>query len=213
MNGRFITLEGGEGVGKSTNLALVVQMIEAAGYRVVSTREPGGTPLAEEIRELLLRVRDEPVDGLTELLLIFAARAQHLARVIRPALASGSWVVSDRFTDATYAYQGGGRSLPVATIARLEALVQAELQPDLTLYLDVPVAVGQARIGDREQDRLEQERRGFHERVREAYLARAQALSRIRVVDAAQPLEAVRRDIGSIVTAYLQEIEEESRRR
>ena len=203
MSGRFVTLEGGEGVGKSTNLNLVVELIEAAGHTVVTTREPGGTPLAEEIRELFLGVRDEPVSGLTELLLIFAARAQHLDTVIRPALAAGSWVVCDRFTDATYAYQGGGRGLPVAQIEALERLVQGNLRPDLTLYLDVPVDVGHARIQGREHDRMEREQRTFYEAVRGAYLSLAAEHPRIRVVDAARDLASVQEDIRQLVTGFL----------
>lgn len=198
-----MTLEGGEGVGKSTNLSLVVELIEAAGHTVVTTREPGGTPLAEEIRELFLGVREESVAGLTELLLIFAARAQHLETVIRPALAAGSWVVCDRFTDATYAYQGGGRGLPVAQIEALERLVQGDLRPDLTLYLDVPVDVGQARIKGREHDRMEREQRTFYESVRAAYLRLAEQQSRIRVVDASRSLPEVQVDIRRIIGDYL----------
>ncbi len=202
MSGRFVTLEGGEGVGKSTNLALAVELIEAQGHSVVTTREPGGTPLAEEIRDLFLGVREEPVGGLTELLLIFAARAQHLETVIKPALAAGQWVVCDRFTDATYAYQGGGRGLPVAQIEALESLVQGELRPDLTLYLDVPPEVGHARISDREHDRLEQEAGSFHERVRAAYLARAGREPRMRVVDASVPLAEVQASIRAIIAEF-----------
>ena len=152
--GRFITLEGGEGVGKSTNLELLVELTEAAGHTVVATREPGGTPLAEDIRNLLLGVRDEPVSELTELLLMFAARAQHLEAVIRPALKKGLWVISDRFTDASYAYQGGGRGIDSNKISILEQLVQGDLRPDLTFYLDVPVEIAQSRIADRPHDRL-----------------------------------------------------------
>lgn len=203
MTGRFVTLEGGEGVGKSTNLKLVVELIEAHGHSVVTTREPGGTPLAEEIRELILGVRDEPVSGLAELLLIFAARAQHLEQVIQPALAAGKWVVCDRFTDATYAYQGGGRGLPMAQIAELENLVQGGLQPDLTLYLDVPPAVGYARIDDRPHDRLEQEASAFHEAVRAVYLDRAAREARIRLVDASVPLEDVQEQIRVIIGDFL----------
>jgi len=198
-----VTLEGGEGVGKSTNLSLVVELIEAAGHAVVTTREPGGTPLAEEIRELFLGVREEPVAGLTELLLIFAARAQHLETVIRPALAAGRWVVCDRFTDATYAYQGGGRGLPIAQIEALETLVQGDLRPDLTLYLDVPVEVGQTRIEGRAHDRLERERRAFHDAVRAAYLALAERRPRIRVIDAARSLPEVQADIRLVVAGFL----------
>ncbi len=203
MSGRFITLEGGEGVGKSTNLALVVELVEARGHSVVTTREPGGTPLAEQIRDLFLGVRDEPVHGLTELLLIFAARAQHLEAVIKPALAAGQWVVCDRFTDATYAYQGGGRGLPVAQIEALETLVQADLRPDLTLYLDVTPEIGYQRISDRAHDRLEQEAEQFHERVRAAYLARADEEPRIRVVDASVPLDAVQASIRRLINEFV----------
>lgn len=203
MSGRFVTLEGGEGVGKSTNLALVVELIEARGHSVVTTREPGGTPLAEEIRDLFLGVREETVHGLTELLLIFAARAQHLESIIKPALSAGSWVVCDRFTDATYAYQGGGRGLPVAQIEALESLVQGELRPDLTLYLDVAPEVGHARIGDRKHDRLEQEAANFHELVRAAYLDRARRLPRFRVVDASASLVDVQASIRALMGEFL----------
>lgn len=203
MTGRFITLEGGEGVGKSTNLALVVDLVKAAGHSVVTTREPGGTPMAEEIRDLFLGVREEKVSGLTELLLIFAARAQHLETVIRPALAAGSWVVCDRFTDATYAYQGGGRGLSVAQIEVLENLVQGDLRPDLTLYLDVPVEVGEARIRDREHDRVEREARTFFEAVRAAYLALAAREPRIQVVDASLDLDQVQLSIRNLMSEYL----------
>jgi dTMP kinase len=203
VSGRFITLEGGEGVGKSTNLALVVDLVEAQGHSVVTTREPGGTPLAEEIRDLFLGVREETVHGLTELLLIFAARAQHLEGVIKPALEAGRWVVCDRFTDATYAYQGGGRQLPLDQIEVLETLVQGELRPDLTLYLDVPPEVGYSRISDRAHDRLEQEAVSFHERVRSAYLERAGRAARIRVVDASVSLDSVQASIRSIIDEFM----------
>ena len=193
MKGRFITLEGGEGVGKSTNLDLVVELIETAGHRVVKTREPGGTPLAEEIRDLFLGVRDEVVSGLTELLLIFAARAQHLDTVIRPALDSGVWVVCDRFTDATYAYQGGGRGVPEARIRNLEDWVQQGLRPNLTLLLDIPVKQGLGRAGQRSApDRFEREEIDFFERVRSSYLkAAANEPQRIRVIDAASDIPLV----------------------
>lgn len=193
QRGVFITLEGGEGVGKSTNLAHVAELVQAAGHAVVVTREPGGTPLAERIRELLLQRAGEGVAETTELLLIFAARAQHLARVIRPALAQGKWVVCDRFTDATYAYQGGGRGLDVDTIDQLRQLVQRDLEPDLTLLLDAPVEVGQGRARARGAlDRFESEQDAFFERVRQAYLAQAaRHPQRFRVIDAAQPLAAV----------------------
>ncbi len=203
--GRFITLEGGEGVGKSTNLAFVAERLEAAGVRVVTTREPGGTPLAEAIRTLLLEVSEEPMAELTELLLVFAARAQHLARVIEPALAQGTWVVCDRFTDATYAYQGGGRGLDPAVIAELEALVQRGLEPDLTLYLDLPLEAAERRLGDRERDRFEREQRAFFQRVREAYLARASACSRFRVIDADASIPEVQRRLARVLDAFVAE--------
>lgn len=202
--GRFVTLEGTEGVGKSSNLEAVVQALESRGVPVVVTREPGGTPLAEQIRELLLATEGEPVSAMSELLLVFAARAQHLERLIRPSLAEGRWVVCDRFTDATYAYQGGGRGFDPEPIALLEALVQGALQPDLTFYLDVPVEIAAARIAGREHDRFEREARDFFERVRTCYLERAEAEpARFRVVDASAPLEAVRAEVGQRTLAYL----------
>lgn len=197
MTGRLITFEGGEGAGKSSNMAFTRGWLEERGVRVVSTREPGGTPLAEEIRELLLRPREEAVTGETELLLIFAARAQHLANVIAPALARGSWVLCDRFTDATYAYQGGGHGVDVKQIALLENLVQGDLRPDLTLLFDLPVGQGLARAGKRSApDRYEQSGLDFLERVRRHYLDRAAAEPRrMRVLDASVELEAVRRQL------------------
>jgi dTMP kinase len=202
--GRFITLEGGEGAGKSTNLEFVRTLLERAGVEVVATREPGGTPLAEQIRQLLLEVREEPVAGLTELLLMFAARAQHLARVIEPALRRGAWVLCDRFTDATYAYQGGGRGLDRDAIAALEALVHAHLQPDLTLYLDLPPDAAQARMAGRALDRFEREQAEFFDRVRRAYLDRAADHPRIRVIDASRPLAAVQLELHSVVARFVQ---------
>ena len=148
MSGRFITLEGGEGVGKSSNLEFIRRHLEAAGKAVIVTREPGGTPLGEQVRGLLLDHRHNGMSADAELLLMFAARAEHLAQVIRPALAAGRWVLCDRFTDATYAYQGGGRGIATERIAVLETWVQGDLRPDLTLLLDAPVAVGMARAGN-----------------------------------------------------------------
>ena len=203
MTARFITLEGGEGVGKSTNVALVVELIRQAGHRVVATREPGGTPLAEQIRDLLLDVREEVVADKTELLLIFAARAQHLSQVIRPALQRNEWVVCDRFTDASYAYQGGGRGMDQDTIAALEQLVHGDLQPDLTIYLDVPVEISLQRISGRPHDRFEREQTGFFERVRASYLERAKADGRFRVIDAQQDLAAVQSQIRKALGKYL----------
>lgn len=202
--GRFITLEGTEGVGKSTNRAQVVNCLQQAGHKVVATREPGGTPLAELIRELLLGVREEPVSNMTELLLMFAARAQHLEQVIEPALAAGSWVVCDRFTDATYAYQGGGRGFDVAVIEQLESIVQGSLRPDLTLYLDVPIAVALTRIAGREHDRFEREQLEFFERVRASYLEMASRQQRFRVIDASQSLDHVAAQVQSCISDYLQ---------
>lgn len=201
MRGRFITVEGGEGVGKTTNLAFIEQTLRAAGCDLVMTREPGGTTLGEQIRGLLLEPRDELMHPDAELLLVFAARAQHVQRVILPALAAGKWVVSDRFTDATYAYQGGGRGLPVTRIAELEHFVQGELRPDLTLLLDIEVAAGMARAGARSApDRFEQEQHVFFERVRACYRARAEAEpGRFRVIDAGLSLPEVQARIAGVL--------------
>ena len=195
--GKFITVEGGEGVGKSTNIGLIATRLEAAKIEFILTREPGGTPLAEDIRQILLTPRQEVVAENTELLLMFAARAQHIDQVIEPALAAGKWVICDRFTDATYAYQGGGRGIDFNKIAELERWVQGSLRPDFTLLLDAPVEVGMARANGRgELDRFEQEQRQFFERVRNAYLKMAEQHSdRYRVVNAAQPLEQVEAEL------------------
>ncbi len=193
LSGLFITLEGPEGAGKSTNREFLAAHLRAAGLEVQLTREPGGTPLAERIRELLLAPSDESMAVDTELLLMFAARAQHLEQVIRPALERGAIVLCDRFTDATYAYQGGGRGVPLSRIAELEAFVQGPLRPDLTLVFDLPVEVGLARAAARGQlDRFEREGQGFFEAVRQAYLARAKAdPQRYEVIDASQSLAEV----------------------
>lgn len=201
MSGYFITLEGIEGVGKTTNLNYVREKLEQRGIEVVVTREPGGTPLGEQIRELLLTPREESIADMAELLLVFAARAQHLESVIAPALARGAWVLCDRFTDATFAYQGGGRELDDAPVALLESLVQGERRPDLTLLLDLPVETGLARARARgKPDRIEGEQRAFFERVRNAYLERArQAPERVAVIDAAPPLEQVQGAIDLVL--------------
>ena len=206
MTGLFITLEGPEGAGKSTNREYLAERLREQGIDVLLTREPGGTPLAERIRELLLDPSDEPMAADTELLLVFAARAQHLQQVIRPALARGSVVLCDRFTDATYAYQGGGRGLSIERIAQLELFVQGELRPDLTLIFDLPVEVGLARAAARGRlDRFEQEGRGFFEAVRQAYLQRAaQAPQRYRVLDAGQALAQVQADIDALLPSLLE---------
>ncbi|HNN87096.1 MAG: dTMP kinase [Pseudomonadales bacterium] len=206
LSGKFITIEGGEGVGKSTNIRCVENFLQAQGISFIKTREPGGTPLAEELRALLLSPREEKVCEQAELLLMFAARAQHLQQVILPALERGDWVVCDRFTDATYAYQGGGRKLSLETIAALETIVQGGLQPDLTLLLDVDVETGLARLGNREQiDRFEREQHTFFEAVRAMYHQRAQQFpERFRIVDAGQPLEAVQENIIYCLQQFLQ---------
>ncbi len=193
---KFITLEGGEGVGKTTNLAFIEQHLASRGVQYLRTREPGGTPLGEAIRGLLLGA--ERVDAEAELLLVFAARAQHVRQVIRPALEAGTWVVCDRFTDASYAYQGGGRGLDVGAIEFLEEWAQAGLKPDLTLLLDAPVEVGMARARKRgPADRFEAETLAFFGRVREAYLARAGRYpERIKRRDADRSLAEVQADIA-----------------
>ncbi len=202
--GRFITVEGGEGVGKSTNIEHLRMLLRAQQIGFVETREPGGTPLAEEIRALLLVERDESVSSDCELLLMFAARAQHLAQLINPALERGDWVLCDRFTDATFAYQGGGRNLDWDRIAKLERLVQGDLRPDLTLLLDVPVDIGMARARQRgDLDRFEREQLDFFERVRRAYLARAEAdPERFRIIDAAQSLQQVQQQISQVMQDF-----------
>jgi dTMP kinase len=202
MRGKFITLEGIDGAGKSTHLQWLAERLRGDGGReVVVTREPGGTPLGEKLRTLLLH---EPMDIGTETLLMFAARQQHLAEVIRPALERGAWVLSDRFTDATFAYQGGGRGMPAAKLEALEAWVQVGLQPDLTLFFDVPVVVGQGRLqaGQAGLDRFEREAAEFHERVRAAYLERAARYpARIRIVDSTEAVSDIRKSLEQIVQA------------
>jgi len=201
MFGKFITIEGGEGVGKSTNIAFIQSQLESKGIQCLITREPGGTPLAEEIREVLIKNRDETVVSETELLLMFAARAQHLHQKIMPALSEGKWVISDRFTDATYAYQSGGRGVSASNVGLLENFVQGDLRPDLTLLLDAPPEVGMARARGRGQlDRFEEEKSAFFDRVRHSYLSRAAAEpKRFKVVDATQILSAVQRDIAELL--------------
>jgi len=207
VTGVFITLEGGEGAGKSTQLAVLCEWLQARGVAWVQTREPGGTALGEQLRHLLL---SERMDSDTELLLMFAARAEHLQQVIRPALAQGTWVVCDRFTDATYAYQGGGRGIADARIAVLETWVQGDLQPDLTLLLDVPVAQGLQRIQQRAVlDRFEQEQQAFFEAVRGAYLARAaSAPARYRVIDASGTVAEVSARLRAVLAARFPQLVE-----
>lgn len=199
--GLFITLEGGEGVGKTTNLLFIKQFLETKGIAVVVTREPGGTVLAESVRGLLLENQTELISEKTELLLMFAARAQHIKNVIEPALERGDWVLCDRFTDATYAYQGGGRGIDTNLIAWLEQFVQDELRPDLTLLFDAPIELGMQRAKKRGAlDRFESEKLDFFNKVRESYLQRARQYSeRIKIVDATQSLENVQSDIQKLL--------------
>jgi dTMP kinase len=203
--GLFITIEGGEGVGKSTNIAFIQETLAAKGIKTIVTREPGGTPLAEEVREVLIKNREEKVVSETELLLMFAARAQHLHQKILPALEAGVWVISDRFTDATYAYQSGGRGVPTEKVALLENFVQGDVRPDLTLLLDAPIEVGMARAKNRGAlDRFEEEQAEFFNNVRENYLTRAKAEpDRFKVVDATQSLDEVQTDIAELLAENL----------
>jgi dTMP kinase len=203
---RFITLEGIEGAGKSTVARLALEWLNDRGVRVCATREPGGTPLAERIRGVVLDRSSEGITPEAETLLMFAARSIHLANLIRPALARGDWVICDRFTDATRAYQGGGRGVDAALLAELARAVHGDLQPDLTLLLDLPVALGLQRARARRGvvDRFEEEREPFFERVRGAYLELAQREpQRVRLVDASQPLEAVRLEVTRILETLL----------
>ncbi|MGN6192845.1 MAG: dTMP kinase [Rhodanobacteraceae bacterium] len=196
MKGRLISLEGGEGAGKSTLLSGLRAHFERSGMDVLHTREPGGTPVGEAVRALVLDPAHRDMAVETELLLMFAARAQLVSEVLQPALAAGRWVLCDRFTDASYAYQGGGRGVDAARIAELERIATGGLKPDLTLLLDLPVAHGRARASQRgDADRIEAERDDFFERVRSAYRARAQAEPRrFRIIDASQPADAVLRN-------------------
>lgn len=205
MRGKFITIEGTEGVGKTTNIEFIKQWLQAKSITFVDTREPGGTPLAEEIRQLLLSNREESVCSKAELLLMFAGRAQHLDQLIEPQLESGNWVLCDRFTDATYAYQGAGRQMGYDLIANLESIVQGDLRPDLTLILDIPVEQGLQRAGERsEPDRFELEKADFFNRVRNAYLERAeQSPQQYVIIDASLSLPEVQEQIGSCLDTFL----------
>ena len=194
--GRFITVEGSEGVGKTSNIERLAITLQERGYPVYRTREPGGTELGEQIRELLLAVRDGGMEPMAELLLVFAARAQHVGECIRPALERGEVVLCDRFTDATYAYQGAGRGIAQAAIAQLAQLTHADLTPDVTFFLDADPGIAMQRIQDRTLDRFEREQQAFFARVREGYLQRAREdPERFEVVNAAAELAAVTSDI------------------
>ena len=199
--GCFITLEGGEGAGKSTNLEYIQRRLEAAGVLLQVTREPGGSPLGEKVREILLNPEHAAMSSDAELLLMFAARAQHLHQVILPVLGKGGWVLCDRFTDATYAYQGGGRGIDAGRIRLLEEWVQQGFQPDMTLLFDLPVELGMKRAGKRGAlDRFEQEQKAFFEQVREAYLDRAgQDPERFRIIDAGQELAVVQQQLDHVI--------------
>ena len=201
--GKFITLEGSEGVGKTTNIEFVCRLLTELDIPFIRTREPGGTPLAEALRDAMLTPREENVDGLTELLLVFAARMQHLNNVIRPALERGEWVVCDRFTDASYAYQGYGRGLDLERIATLENWVQDGLQPDLTLLLDLDPNVAEQRMQERTKDRMESEQLEFYQRVRSGYLSRAATSDRYKIIDSAQSIAAVAASINEHVSALI----------
>ena len=205
IRGKFITLEGGEGVGKTTNLMFIKDYLQQHNIPVVVTREPGGTVLAEKIRHLLLDNDSEIISEQAELLLIFAARAQHIKHVIEPALAQGEWVLCDRFTDATYAYQGGGRNMRISTIEWLENLVQGNLRPDLTVLLDAPVEIGIERARERGSfDRFELEKISFFEHVRRAYLLQAELHpERIKLIRANRPLVDVQSALIDVIRTLL----------
>ena len=204
MVAKFITVEGTEGVGKTTNINFIKSWLRQKEVKFVATREPGGTPLAEEIRDLLLKPRDELVVSSAELLLMFAGRAQHLNKVILPALQADTWVLCDRFTDATYAYQGFGRQMSSELIVQLENIVQEDIRPDLTLLLDIPVEIGLERANDRgDPDRFEQEQQDFFNRVRAGYLSLANENSdRYVVIDASQELQGVQTDIALALDTF-----------
>jgi len=207
--GRFITIEGGEGVGKSTQMASLRDLLVAEGLEVVMTREPGGTQRAERIRALFLELGAEPMPAICELLLVFAGRSTHLSNLIMPALDRGAWVICDRFTDATYAYQGGGRGLDTGQIALLEQMVQGDLRPDLTLLLDAPVDIASARARDRNErrgiaDRFECEQLDFFAKVRAAYLERAhREPQRFCIIDASPDAATVSASIAAAVRSRL----------
>jgi dTMP kinase len=200
--GRFITFEGIDGAGKSTHIGFVTDLLKDAGKTVVSSREPGGTPLGEKLRDLLLH---EKMDLETEALLMFASRREHIAQVIEPALARGDWVLSDRFTDASFAYQGGGRGLPLAKLEQLERWVHPRLQPDLTLLFDVPLEVARERLdATRTLDKFESEEAAFFERCRNEYLRRAaESSGRIVVVDSTRSIDEVRASLRAALEKWL----------
>lgn len=204
MTPKFITLEGVEGVGKTTSLDFIEAFLHEKSLDYVSTREPGGTPFAETIRDVLLEPVNETVAPDTELLMMFASRAQHLAELIKPALNAGKWVLCSRFTDSTYAYQGGGRGITDERVGVLENWVHGDLQPDLTLILDLPVEIGLERAKKRGTlDRIEQENITFFHRVRDAYMKRAAQSDRYRIIDASKDIAGVQEQLGSILNEWI----------
>jgi len=205
MRGKFITIEGQDGAGKTTNVDVIKQCLSDASINYVHSREPGGTKLGEAVRELILTSGDATIGDTAELLLMFAARAQHIEELIEPALSKGQWVLCDRFTDATYAYQGGGREMVMDNIKLLENYVQGNLRPDLTVLLDLPVEVGENRAGLRsEPDRFEQQKRDFKQKVRSCYLERASAEpSRITVVDASRGIDEVQVSVRKLIERFI----------
>lgn len=208
MRGRFITIEGVEGVGKSTNIAFIQSILNGKGIPFLATREPGGTELGEGIRKLLLDKGQHGMTAVTELLLMFAARVQHVEQVIKPALAVGQWVICDRFTDSSYAYQGGGRELPIELITSLEKLAINDFRPDCTFILDMPVETGLSRAENvGEKDRFESEKAEFFTRVREVFIARAKEDKRFHIVNAAQALEQVQAEIRDVLIPLIDDYE------
>ena len=203
MRGRFITIEGIDGAGKSTVAEYLKLFLDEQNVPVVLTREPGGTKLAEEIRQLLLLSGDESFEPMTELLLMFASRAQHIAKVVKPAIESGSWVVCERFTEATIAYQGGGRRMDRKLIGDLARIVHADFNPDISIYLDTPIEEARRRIADRLKDRFESEYDDFFDRVRDAYLALASDTDYMVLIDSTKGAEAVKEDVKELLTAWL----------
>lgn len=205
--GKLITIEGQDGAGKSTNLAVMEDVLTSKGIEFLVTREPGGTRFGETLREVLLNSSDDVICDMSELLVIFAARAQHIKQVILPALEKGRWVLCDRFTDASYAYQGGGRGIDQQHIAQLEKMVQADLRPDLTLLLDLPVSVGESRAGQRsDPDRFEQQQGQFKQRVRDTYLSIAEQQSdRMRVIDASNSFDMVEESVRQVLHRFLEQ--------
>lgn len=206
--GKFITIEGQDGAGKTTNIQHINGFLQNNNIDVVLTREPGGTELGEQLRQLLLSQQQYKVADYAELLMIFAARAQHIEQLVSPALEQGKWVLCDRFTDATYAYQGGGRELPVEEIQYLEQMVQKDLRPDLTILLDLPVNIGEQRAGERsEPDRFEIEKQQFKQKVREYYLSIAKSQSdRVKLVDASQSIDAVKSQIDTVLNEFMKDV-------